>query len=746
MSFKELDLPNIIRTGSEWTPKKFFKKVLAETKFYRRAAGYFSSSVLLDLSDEIMQVYNRGGKIQLVISPNISKEDLLAIKTAEELKNKIINEIDVEELIENFSQSQKEKFNFLLFLIKEDILEIKLAVRITEKGLGLYHEKLCIFEDEEGNIVSTIGSNNASENGLIGNFESAQLSKSYDSKNCACIEDHIKIYNDLWNNNTNELVVFDIPEKIKDELFEETYDEDLAKNYIREYLEKEAIEQIKPPDLEDDPNIISEDLPEYLFSDYGIPKFPLNKQYETFFRDYQKEAINKWKEKNYIGIFNMATGTGKTLTAIAAMTKLAIDTGKKIFIVICPYMHLVEQWTEDLKDFNFDVIKAHSAEHDWQKNINRKLDDYEFLDSSMCIVTTIDTYKSRYMQSFITVNSREIVIIADEAHNLGATQISQNLNEKVKYRLALSATFDRANDEEGTKALYDYFKNICINYSLEEAISNGMLTPYYYHPIVTNLTDDELDKYNVLSSEIAKNTIEKNGKLNLTEYGKMLTIKRARLVAGATNKVIELLDRIQYIEDKNNILIYCGATTIGDINYNENYKDEEVSEDFRQIDFIIKNIREKYHLRIAPFTATETLSERKNIIKAFERKELNIITAIKCLDEGVNIPSIDKAFILASCTNPREYIQRKGRVLRKYPNKLHADIYDFITLPRSIDSARNQSSYILDGDISLIKKEISRMQDFAKSSIDPSESDEIINDLNNIYGDLLNKKEKLENE
>lgn len=384
----------------------------------------------------------------------------------------------------------------------------------------------------------------------------------------------------------------------------------------------------------------------------------------------------------------MATGTGKTLTGLAAAEQLYRDKQKLLGIVIVvPYQHLVTQWVEDIEQFGIQPIIGFSTSP--QKNWRKRLDNmtmlfnYAPLDEpeSFCFITTNATFRTEAVQNMLKRLRGNILLIADEAHNLGAEHLQKALLPNADYRLALSATINRKGDSEGTAALYQYFGEVVMEYNLEQAIESKMLTPYDYSPIPpVYLTEEERLEYLALTSQIAKAIIrEKNGKVKFTERAKMLLIKRARIVAGAENKIIALRDAIEKYKDDSQILVYCGATTINDPEYEEgNAPDEEI----RQIDLVSRMLGQELDMKVARFTAQENQEERKQLIERFsEGEHLQVLTAIRCLDEGVNIPSVEKAFILASSTNPKEYVQRRGQVLRLYEGKTKAEIYDFVTLP-----------------------------------------------------------------
>ena len=234
----------------------------------------------------------------------------------------------------------------------------------------------------------------------------------------------------------------------------------------------------------------------------------------------------------------------------------------------------------------------------------------------------------------------------------------------------------------------------------------------------------------MISNAVRKSNKDK-GKLILSEYAKMLLIKRARLVAGANEKIMKLKEHINpYLDDKH-MLIYCGATTMKDVDYKEKLP---TVDDIRQIDIVSDLLGNELGMKVSKFTSEENAEEREIIKKEFaDGKHLQALIAIRCLDEGVNIPSIKTAFIMASSTNPKEYIQRRGRVLRTYRDKDFATIYDFITLPIPLDNISSYSEDIIESVKSLAIREMVRMKDFASISENPSVVDKLVTDIVTAY-------------
>lgn len=425
-------------------------------------------------------------------------------------------------------------------------------------------------------------------------------------------------------------------------------------------------------------------------------------------------------------------GTGKTYAGLGAVVRLSeCLAGNLAVLIVCPYQHLVEQWVEDIELFGMRPIIGYSAspQRDWKKRLKDAAISHNLgVLNHFCFVSTNATFSSDSIQALIRGLKGNVLLLVDEAHNFGADHLSKTLGPHIPYRLALSATLERHGDEEGTSKLYEYFREKSIEYTLKDAIDSGKLTPYYYYPKVVSLTEDERLEYKAITSQVVKQcSKDKNGKLFISDIGRMLLIKRARLVAGAKGKVFKLAEIMEDYTDQAHMLVYCGATTVRDLDYREGVVDPE---ERRQIDVVADMLGNNFGMRISKFTSEESAREREVLKTMFaDGRHLQALVAIRCLDEGVNIPSIRTAFILASSTNPKEYVQRRGRVLRRYPGKSHATIYDFITLPVGLRQGHILPEEDLNVFRSLINREIARMKDFASIAENPSTTDRLVNEL-----------------
>ena len=718
MSFQELDIKKEYRSLLDSVAKDFYIPLLSQAVKYQRAVGFFSSSCLVEISKGISELAKNGGKIQLVASPYLSDEDVEAIKSGYAMRDQVVKEAIRREMTEGKTSFEKARLNLLANLISDGVLDIKIAFTEDSDRMGMYHEKMGIITDAEGNRVAFAGSMNESATAMTLNYETIDVYCSWKDEEDRVIAKE-NAFASIWNDTEPNIKIIDFPE-LKQEIIEK---------YKRSVPDFEIDKKEYAPDID---TVLHTDLGVY--SEYG-PKFP-----EWFkLHDYQDEAITEWQKRNYRGIFDMATGTGKTYTGLGALTTLSKNIGHKLAaIIVCPYQHLVEQWVEDILKFNIDPIIGYSdsSQKDWPKRLKDAIRDQKLKvrgKEFFCFICTNATFSSDYVQTQLAKIKSDTLLMVDEAHNFGAPYLSCLLYDNYKYRLALSATLDRHNDEEGTAKLYDFFGEKCIEYTLDRAIEEKKLTKYKYYPIVVTLTEEELEAYDNLSYEIGKCIMKgKNGKMKLSSRGEKLALKRSRIVAGAKNKLTMLEEVIQpYIHDKH-ILVYCGATK--GLEQNQDCTDVD-SEDIRQIDAVTDLLGNKLGMEVSQFTSKESVEEREVLKREFSAGDtLKVLIAIKCLDEGVNIPKIKTAFILASTTNPKEYIQRRGRVLRLAEGKEYAEIYDFITLPYDTESVTSLTEAQVKRNSTLVKNELRRAEEFSRIAVNMVESASLIDEIKDAYG------------
>ena len=345
MGFLDLKLEDEYRVPRDNIIDEFYNKVLKHSITYDRSVGYFTSDSLIELSYGICELIKNGGKIRLIVSPNLTEQDYEAISKGFEDKNKIIEKSLLSKLYEYDDYFKKERMNIIAELISNDILDLKIAFSKSAKGFGLFHEKIGIMTDIDNNKIAFTGSMNESKSAMSANYESIDVFKSWEEPKR--VENKVKAFEMLWKDKDASAKIFEFPDAVKKKLITYKYKEP---NYCIDEEEKQILIEIYENTLKKIPH---------------IPK-------DVKLRNYQIDAINNWKNNGFQGVFDMATGTGKTFTGISAIIELLEYRKMRLGIIICvPYQHLVDQWVEDLLAFNFrpNIGYSSSPEKGWKKRL-----------------------------------------------------------------------------------------------------------------------------------------------------------------------------------------------------------------------------------------------------------------------------------------------------------------------------------------------------------------------------------------
>lgn len=407
-------------------------------------------------------------------------------------------------------------------------------------------------------------------------------------------------------------------------------------------------------------------------------------------REYQSKAIQALLENNWHGILEMATGTGKTITSLFASRKYKEINGEMFLVIYAPFTHLVLQWEKECRRFGFENITlCYDSKTKWYDKLENTIRDYNIgLEVFHVVITTYKTASSNEFNYLMKKIANHAVLIADECHYIGSKAFKNIDFNNFNAKIGLSATPDRWWDEAGTSFLKNIFDKVVYEYSLVEAIDAGKLTQYEYFPHVTELTESEQVAYKKLTLQIIKMLNNDSGESD--EYLEQLYRKRANILAKAYNKIPFLISLLK--EEKETIkhtLVYCAG---------------------KQVNELTKVISE-LGIKVHKFDSTVSNKERKQVLNAFEKGEIEVLVAIKCLDEGVDVPSTKKAYFLASTSNPREFVQRRGRILRTSKNKVIAEIHDFIVLAKDVEV----------NDFTMVaKKELPRFAEFSSAAINQS--------------------------
>ena len=669
------------RTGRDDMVRDFFIPCLEASVLYRRAAGYFTSSGLALAARGVASLASRGGKMRLVVSPHLDPDDIESLQGAAESPADALRAIAAKSLADIEDALIKDRLNALAWLSATGSLEIKLALRLDSKGRfshGIFHEKAGIFTDRSENHVTFSGSSNETAGGLVENFESIKVFCSWKDAE-GRVQEEIDNFEALWDDTTPGLKVMNFS------------------HAGRELLERYRNPDNPPPGM-----------PKHILREPGpAPEF--RPPYGFDLRPYQADAIRAWSKAGGKGIFAMATGSGKTLTALTLASKVAEKNQPMALIVVCPYINLCRQWIREIAAFDVQAVACFEGRDRWQAQLEEGYQQLTVgMSKVMAIVTTNTTFMSDAFQSRlrprVASGAAHHLLIADEVHNLGAERVKDALLDGITMRLGLSATPERHHDPIGTAVVLNYFGGIVYEYSLPQAIADGRLCHYQYHPVPVELTDKETEIYEEITAKLAKFFPGRDMDDDVQKGAMSLLIKRARLLGSAVNK-LEALDRIivSMPEKPTKAIFYCGDGRTTDA-----ITDEEV----RQIQAVSRLLGEKHGLRVRNFTFRETPQEREEILRDLSSGFLDGVVAIRCLDEGIDLPDLRMGFLLASSTNPRQFIQRRGRLLRNSPGKNRAIIYDFFISPPDLGGKLSDSGFNMERNF--FKKELSRIVEFCQ--------------------------------
>jgi DNA phosphorothioation system restriction enzyme len=700
VTLQALSFRNQYRSSRQSLLKDFYIPCLKQSVTYDRAVGFFSSSSLSLAAQGLTAFVHGGGRMRLVASPHLSPDDIEAIQSGLE-RREVVAEALARELAHDFEGIAGNRVACLSWLLAHEFLEIKIAVVKDLQDYGIYHEKLGIFTDAEGNQVAFGGSANESARAYRANFECIDVFRSWRVGDDERIAEKLENFEELWQNRTPELDVMEFP--------------DAARRKLLEYCPDH------PPDIEQElrESARASTTSERYHTKPGVPVLPG----WLALRAYQQQAVQNWFANKGRGTLKMATGSGKTITALAIATELynkceAQNKPLQALLIVCPYRHLVTQWAEECRKFNLDPILAFDRVHTWQSELQAQL--LALMGGRqpfVTIITTNATLRQDSLQSQLSFLPQLTMMIGDEAHNLGAENLAACLPEKVKLRLALSATPERYFDETGTERIFDYFGPVLEpEFTLRDAIQAGALVQYTYTPMLVELTPEEVEDYAELTAAIGR-AMGIGGREDNASLEQLL-FKRARLICTAENKLTQLKDLMANRLDTDHTLFYCGDGSV---------EDETTEESRRQLEAVTDLLKFRLGYKVEPYVAETTLLEREDLRYAFEKGHLQGLVAIRCLDEGVDIPAIKTAVILASSSNPRQFIQRRGRILRQATGKTQAELFDMIVIPPDL----GREYWEIERRV--LRGELSRFVEFADLALNAGEARKTLYPLQEKY-------------
>lgn len=683
---RDLDLQPYYRSDRHRLLRDFYEPCLAASTRYDRAVGYFTSSTLAAAARGVRPFIDRDGRMRLVASPHLTEDDVEAIRSGYEAREEVVQRALLRELAgEEVPDPVRRRLEFLAWLISVERLDVKIAIVSGHGQVGIYHEKVGIFGDERGDTVVFTGSANESVGGLVANFEALEVFRSWLPEDASRAERWVCDFESLWTNRTTSLVVYDFPDAVRNELI------DRYKPTARPRWDPE--EAVDPAELIEESR-----------APFGVPKLPQAIE----LRDYQKVAVQRWFGAGGRGIWEMATGAGKTITALAAVTQVhrqLVGRDRSLaVVVVCPFQHLVDQWAEAAAEFGIRAIRCSGSRDTWMTTLSAALEAVSANEIPFALaVATNQTFAGDAFQAHLLPFRGNLLVIGDEVHNLGATTLRQALPEQAGYRLGLSATPERHFDPEGTDKLTAYFGPTVFKFSLADAIAAGALVTYRYYPVLVTLSDDEQEQYLALTERIARLAATNGG--DLSDDGshgplQIALFERSRLLGSASGKVPALRELMSPLRDSTHNLVYCADS-------------ELLSGGTTQLEAAVALLGRELHMRVNSYTHLTSPADREERRRRFAGGDLQALVAIRCLDEGIDIPEARRGFILASTTNPRQFVQRRGRLLRRSPGKTRADLYDFIVVPPGVPSADKK---VWETERRLVGRELARVVELADAA------------------------------
>lgn len=640
MGFKSLKLNVSYETTERQTEllDEFYIPVLEHAVKYYRIAGFFSSSALSVAAKGIEGIIKNDGKMYLLISPELSAEDYKVIEEH--------GSIDETQFVKNLEfDYPDDNLKALAWLLDIGRLEIKIVVGM-KSATSLFHQKVGIVFDAAGDMISFSGSINETAKAWMQNIEEFKVFCSWEDGQISYLNSDLQKFLAYWKNERPTVAkAFDLPTSVRDKIV-----------------------SIKPRDVWD-LNIMRRYKKEQKIKNNKLSLFP-----------HQEKAVKAWIQNSFSLLMEMATGTGKTRTAIGCMVEKLKDKETMLVIVATPQNTLSRQWRTDMIDLGItldreEIIDGSNAK--WRKSLEMLLLDLSDERIKTAIIYT--THATASDKSFIKILrdnkfTTKVLFICDEVHSTGASKQRNALLPEYDYRIGLSATPDRMFDDEGTSIIRKYFGDKSFEFTIADALGTinpltgkPFLNQFSYHPVFIDLTDSENTKYGKLTQQII---ILKNQEDYDHEELERLYDRRANISKNAENKLPALkllLEQMGPSRIKDTILFVT---------------DKQIEQSF--------SIMSDLHIKRAKITESESASkvvnadgdtERQEIIRQFSNSQLQVLVGIKCLDEGIDIKNARVAILMASSTNPREFVQRVGRVIRPGVDKPLSEIYDFIVSP-----------------------------------------------------------------
>ena len=646
----------------EHKPTEFFTKALINSSHLDLGLGYFSSACFNVLACGFAHFVKNGGNMRMYINPSVTEDDYKLLKNSDYqgFEQYMIQSYD--RLLKIFSRRDELFFRCLSYLISQHRIEIKI-VMLKEDGIA--HEKFGIFADTEGNEVAFNGSMNLTASGLTKNIEAIDTICSWRSDDD---RERIKGYHDdfdsIWGNRNPDIMVFPA--------------EEFCNRILVTYPTSDLDDLVK---LE---NAVMKELEqEYFLASVDEPHFPF--KFKDGPRPYQIDAYQAWKGRGKRGVFAMATGTGKTITSLNCALEEYRDDDFYRLLILVPSLALVEQWGDEVRNFNFrNVVKVSSENAQWKVELAKMIMKMGLgRNVNYVIISTYQSFVMKDFQVMLPKLSKGAILIADEAHNIGSTSVRNAFHTlTIERRIALSATPNRIYDEEGTREIESFFNDThpyTYSFSMSRAIKEERLMPYYYFPYLAKLEDDEMFEYARITRQLVQMYNGDKGEFSDPERARKLLLHRKNLLHKARNKMGVFRQILQTIGEEK--LKYCFVYSAAGKRTRLDEADDERLDEYilKEMQAVLKQTFP--NVTCNSYTGEDSKEMRRQKLAAFADGRLNVLFAKNCLDEGVDVPRAEYGIFTSSTGNPRQFIQRRGRLLRRHEDKAFAYIYDMVVVP-----------------------------------------------------------------
>ena len=670
---RDLQLKGVYKSDQDDILRDFYVPALSVSNRYDRAVGFFSASTLSYAAQGLSVFISGGGTIRLIVGAFSEQADIEAVKDGLRLKElsdtlgqtfvAALNEAAEDELFQH-------RLKALSWLVAQSRLEIRVALRPR----GLYHDKVGIISDASGDAIVFAGSANESASALLPtlNYESINVFPAWRPELTEWHEPHTASFKRLWANESRGTVVIDMPTALKERLLEVAASMDRPPDAQREFeiearlraAEEEAVRALRP----------------------NVPRVPdLLNGMPFQIKDHQREALTAWQVKGaFHGILDLATGAGKTITAAYAIVQMAKAIPGLAVVIAVPYQSLADQWCESLETFNIRALKCYVSRLNWYEDLQRKvlelLTESTRFEAIVVVNRTLTT--ADFQKAIARIPANRFLWIGDECHHHGSESLAKALPKNATYRIGLSATPEHYLDDDRNARLKTYYGQVVFSYTLQQAIEDKVLTPYNYYPHLAALTDDEAREFIAMSEEIAQRFAREgqSGGAKSSQGLTALLMRRARLIGSAANKISVLRAVLAGRPPESHTLFYCGDGHVEHGGGEEDDSDDSTDDvPSRQIE-VVSRVLDDMNWKVSRFTAREGRREREEILQGFRVGLIDGLVAIKCLDEGIDVPACSTAYILASSRDPRQFIQRRGRILRRSPGKSLATIHDLVVI------------------------------------------------------------------